>query len=74
MVSSRADRSKLPLCDITICAGVDEGEGKPTTMYGKAKGTFHAEEEGEVTFADVKGRPHAPTGADVKRRRDPRGR
>lgn len=49
--------------DVTICAGVDEGEGKPTTMYGKAKGTFHAEEEGEVTFADVKidlqkGKPH----------------
>lgn len=49
--------------DVTICAGVDEGEGKPTTMYGKAKGTFHAEAEGEVTFADVKidlakGKPH----------------
>jgi hypothetical protein len=53
--------------DVTICAGVDEGEGKPTTMYGKAKGTFHAEAEGEVTFADVKidlakGKPHVPEG------------
>jgi hypothetical protein len=49
--------------DITICAGVDEGEGKPTTMYGKAKGDFHAEAEGEVTFNEVKielqkGKPH----------------
>ncbi len=49
--------------DITICAALDEGEGKPTSMYGKAKGKFHAEAEGEVTFADVKvelakGKPH----------------
>ena len=49
--------------DVTICAAVDEGEGKPTTRYGKAKGTFHAEAEGEVTFAEVKidlekGKPH----------------
>lgn len=49
--------------DVTICAGVDEGEGKPTTRYGKAKGTFHAEADGEITFADVKidlekGKPH----------------
>lgn len=40
--------------DITICAARDAGEGKPTTLYGKAKGTFHAEAAGEVTFNDVK--------------------
>ena len=49
--------------DITICAARDMGEGKPTTLYGKAKGKFHAEAEGEVTFNDVKielaeGKPH----------------
>lgn len=67
--------------DVTICAGVDEGEGKPTTMYGKAKGTFHAEEEGEVTFADVKidlekGKPHVfPKDAtDVKPSKAPTGK
>jgi len=40
--------------DITICAALDEGPGKPSTIYGKAKGKFHAEAEGEVTFPDVK--------------------
>lgn len=66
--------------DITICAGVDEGEGKPTTRYGKAKGKFHAEAEGEVTFADVKidiekGKPHTfPKDAtDVKPSKMPSG-
>lgn len=49
--------------DITICAALDRGEGKPTTLYGKAKGPFHAEAAGEVTFADLKielaeGKPH----------------
>jgi hypothetical protein len=66
--------------DITICAGVDEGEGKPTTRYGKAKGTFHAEAEGEVTFADVKiditqGKPHVfpKDASDVKPSKMPSG-
>lgn len=66
--------------DITICAGLDEGEGKPTTLYGKAKGKFHAEAEGEVTFADVKvelqkGKPHVfPKDAtDVKPSKMPSG-
>jgi hypothetical protein len=66
--------------DVTICAGVDEGEGKPTTRYGKAKGKFHAEAEGEVTFADVKidlekGKPHVfPKDAgDVKPSKAPSG-
>lgn len=67
--------------DITICAAVDEGEGKPTTRYGKAKGKFHAEAEGEVTFADVKidlekGKPHVfPKDAgDVKPSKQPSGK
>ncbi len=66
--------------DVTICAGTDEGEGKPTSLYGKAKGTFHAEAEGEVTFADVKvelakGKPHVfPKDAtDVKPSKMPSG-
>jgi len=66
--------------DVTICAA-DEGPGKPTTLYGKAKGTFHAEEEGEVTFADVKvevaaGKPHVfPEDAkDVKPSKAPSGK
>lgn len=58
--------------DVTICAAVVPGAGKPSgageanapsTRYGKAKGTFHAEAEGEVTFNDVTvelkpGKPH----------------
>ncbi|MGZ3416986.1 MAG: hypothetical protein ACXWUG_06290 [Polyangiales bacterium] len=49
--------------DITICAAVDPGEGKPTTKYGKAKGPFHAEALGEVTFNNLEielatGKPH----------------
>lgn len=66
--------------DVTICAAADEGEGKPTTLYGKAKGKFHAEAEGEVTFADVKidlekGKPHVfPKDAtDVKPSKAPSG-
>jgi hypothetical protein len=48
--------------DITICAAVDLGGGK-SEMYGKAKGKFHAEAEGEVTFNELKiemtaGKPH----------------
>lgn len=66
--------------DITICAAVDEGEGKPTMRYGKAKGKFHAEGEGEVTFANVnidleRGKPHTfPKDAgDVKPAKAPSG-
>lgn len=49
--------------DVTICAAVVPGEGKPSVSYGKAKGKFHAEAEGEVTFNDVTidlapGKPH----------------
>lgn len=49
--------------DITVCAARDMGEGKPTTLYGKAKRTFHAESDGELTFNDVtielaEGKPH----------------
>ncbi len=49
--------------DVSICAGVDPGDGKPSEIYGKATGKFHAEAEGEVTFNNVKielkaGKPH----------------
>ena len=40
--------------DITICAAEDAGEGKPSTLYTKATGTFHAEKTGEVNFDNVK--------------------
>ncbi len=50
--------------DITICAALDAGEGKPAVHYAKAAGKFHAEAVGEVTFNEVKldlakGKPHA---------------
>jgi len=49
--------------DISICAAVDGGPNKGSEMYGKAKGKFHAEAEGEVTFNQVNidlapGKPH----------------
>ena len=40
--------------DVTICAAVDPQGGKPAEIYAKAKGTFHAEAVGEVTFNQVK--------------------
>jgi hypothetical protein len=50
--------------DLTICAAVEPAPGKPSTLYGKAKGPFHAEATGEVMFSGIeieltKGAPHA---------------
>lgn len=42
--------SDLTLCAFQPAAG---GEEKPTKLYGKAAGPFHAEKEGEVEFKDV---------------------
>jgi hypothetical protein len=39
--------------DLTICSAVEPGVGKPSTLYGKAKGPFHAEASGEVEFKNV---------------------
>ncbi|MCS6898361.1 MAG: hypothetical protein RMJ98_01070 [Myxococcales bacterium] len=41
--------------DLTLCAfqPTKEGAEKPTKLYGKAAGPFHAEKEGEVEFKDV---------------------
>jgi hypothetical protein len=39
--------------DISICAAAAEAVDKPTTLYGKAEGNFHAEKGGEVIFQNV---------------------
>jgi hypothetical protein len=39
--------------DLTICSAVEPVAGKPTTLYGKAAGPFHAEASGEVEFKKV---------------------
>lgn len=39
--------------DLTLCVVAEEAAGKPTTLYGKAKRTFHAEGRGEVVFHDL---------------------
>lgn len=49
--------------DLTVCAAVEPGDGKPAVLYGKWKESLHAEGEGEVMFHDVvielkKGKPH----------------
>lgn len=36
--------------DVTFCAAALEAQDKPTTLYGKAEGKFHAEATGEVVF------------------------
>jgi hypothetical protein len=40
--------------DLTVCAAQEKAAGKPTTVYGKAEGLFHAEAQGEVVFDKVK--------------------
>jgi hypothetical protein len=39
--------------DLSVCAAVEQGEGEPTTLYGKAEGRYHAEAGGEVTFHGI---------------------
>jgi hypothetical protein len=36
--------------DLTFCAAAAESHDKPSTLYGKATGTYHAEKTGEVEF------------------------
>lgn len=42
--------------DLTLCAFQPQAGGpeKPTKLYGKAAGPFHAEKSGEVEFKDTK--------------------
>lgn len=39
--------------DLTLCAYQPTAGDKPTKLYGKAAGPFHAEKEGEVEFKNV---------------------
>ena len=39
--------------DVSICAAMIPADGKAATSYGKASGTFHAEQLGEVVFREV---------------------
>ncbi len=39
--------------DLSFCAALAEAPDKPTSVYGKAKGKFHAEATGEVYFRDI---------------------
>ena len=39
--------------DLTFCAGAGEAKDKPSTLYGKAKGTVHTEAIGEIELKDI---------------------
>lgn len=39
--------------DVSFCVAAIETMDKPSTLYGKAPGTFHAEKTGEVEFKDL---------------------
>jgi len=39
--------------DLTYCAAEIPPDGKPSMWYGKARGKFHAEQEGEVYFGNM---------------------
>ena len=49
--------------DLSLCAAVDEGDGKPSRAYGALDHTLHAVGKGEVIFSKLKiklkaGPPH----------------
>lgn len=48
--------------DLSLCAAVDEGEGKPATIYGALPRTLHAVGVGEVVFSRlvIKLKPQRP--------------